>query len=456
MNDCKSCLTVDDAFACILETKMSQIKLLNHGDLAKINHNELVHEIRSSMAALLPGDSDKTEIMNHALIIQSKVKNFISSSLSLILSNIPASQQQGTSLSSISATRIKCTATCKFEHLEKGKSLECSLCQEGYHRLCVDLSTKANPRVWICPSCKDIPKNFNKLNGKTSQLEEEVTNLRKLNHSLSLQIKEQNDIIVRLQSSWNNHLCNSTSGTNNNENTQCTTSTNLPKGPLSVSDKPITPHTNLDNPVSPSNYTTLLIGDSIVRDIREKGLQGTKVICMRGAKTLDVLNKLKNVEDFSTIIIHVGTNDCNNNDQMELGINHYNEMINSLRCRIPEANLVLSTVCPRVDNPEHQKRVETFNMNIMNLVNSTENCKLLDNDEAFTLRNGNIVERSLNGGGLHLSKEGTRALLHNINVIHTIIPSHSSNRNTRRPLHSRNQHHRARAYSATSFERASS
>ena len=50
----------------------------------------------------------------------------------------------------------------------------------------------------------------------------------------------------------------------------------------------------------------------MVRDINEQGLERTKVICLRGGTTADVRESLAdlNVNNFETVVVHTGTNNC--------------------------------------------------------------------------------------------------------------------------------------------------
>ena len=102
---------------------------------------------------------------------------------------------------------------------------------------------------------------------------------------------------------------------------------------------------------SADQQDTLLIGDSILKDVNEKGLQNTKVECKRGAKISSIKEHLdSSMRDnkYKVVIIHGGTNDCTTNDkETEDAAKTYEEMISEVKSRAPETKIIISTVCPR-------------------------------------------------------------------------------------------------------------
>ena len=112
---------------------------------------------------------------------------------------------------------------------------------------------------------------------------------------------------------------------------------------------------------------TLIIGDSIIKNISETGLQNTKVVCIPGARIKDVkttLNKL-NVEDYTTIITHVGTNDCATEDEhlnVDSAYKEFEDLIQAMKSKAPNTKLILSTICP---TEPYIGRVLTFNTKVL-------------------------------------------------------------------------------------------
>ena len=155
-----------------------------------------VSNVRASIACLLPKSADITTMSNHAVTVNSKLKKCAQSLLAkmdeeveqLSISQVilkspslngksatkPASPKSlFSSATKISASKIDCMQECKFHHQEKGKSLECGMCANQFHRPCVDVKATARPTFWICPSCKNIPKYLMELKETVSDLQRE-------------------------------------------------------------------------------------------------------------------------------------------------------------------------------------------------------------------------------------------------------------------------------------------
>ena len=162
--------------------------------------------------------------------------------------------------------------------------------------------------------------------------------------------------------------------------------------------------------------STLLIGDSILRDINERGLEQTTVKCGRGGKITDihkVLRQEMDVTNYDCDIVHAGTNDCTSEAKFNDGTEALTSLVKFLKDRAPKSKKVLSTVCPRSDNVQHDNRASRLN-SVLREVAKAEKWELVENDGSSE----DIDNSSLNKDGLHLSKEGTRKLIRHINDSH--------------------------------------
>ena len=237
-----------------------------------------------------------------------------------------------------------------------------------------------------------------------ASIEKEHHDLKLENKALKKELEAQHDTIKNLQRSPQKHA-----------ETQCDTHPDVQPSSQSVSG-------TTDNQQS-QTHKTLLIGDSIIKDIYAKGLCDTEVICMRGKTIQDTSERLKHakVEEFKAIIIHVGTNNCSNDASTEDAAESYNEMLDNLNSRNPESSKIISSIIPRSDSPDNQERVEELNKKLQVIADGKSNCMFLNNDKTFKTGDGNSDASMLNGSRLHLSSIGTRKLLTNFNSIHTII-----------------------------------
>ena len=124
------------------------------------------------------------------------------------------------------------------------------------------------------------------------------------------------------------------------------------------------------------------------------------------------------IEEYNTVIFHVGTNDCNNDSDVEAAEQNYEDMLNIVTQRNPECTKIVSSILPRADG--NQERVEKFNKRIKHVVDRQTNCILVNNDATFK-PNGKMDMNNLNGSRLHLTPKGTKTLLTNLNKAHAIF-----------------------------------
>lgn len=152
-------------------------------------------------------------------------------------------------------------------------------------------------------------------------------------------------------------------------------------------------------------------------------------------------------ENFKTIIIHGGTNDCTRNEHVTAAAKTYQEMITAVKTKAPESKLIISTICPRLDKVEHQERVDKLNSELKDVATKSS-CTVIDNDSNFKLSNSDCDDTLLNRGGLHLSARGTRKLLMNFNNTHKVIksPPNSNRDNESRNTPPRHNVHHSRGH----------
>ncbi|XP_071963312.1 uncharacterized protein [Antedon mediterranea] len=334
--------------------------------------------------------------------------------------------------SNISTTRIKCIKQCKLDNAMKDSHLECSLCQEQYHRACLKIKSTTTPRVWLCPYCKDIPctvKNILETNADQQCIISEMTNDL---GTLKTIVNQQKEMITELRLTVRSILVQPTCKCALNCNKEVASTTKATSNLSSNNNGSPSSTKRNDRPTSnesPSNENTanktLLIGDSIIRDIKERGLNNTKVECIRRGKIKDVKQSLADntiSKSFKSIILHVGTNYCASDETFSNSINEYDSLVKQIKTDSPQTKMVISTVCPRSDDTRNPERVNSLNCGLKKIAN-TYKCQIIDNDDTFMLRNGSAAKANTNKGGLHLSYHGTRLLLGNIEGVHKILKS---------------------------------
>ena len=313
---------------------------------------------------------------------------------------------------------ITCTDTCLVSrgHGKDGKAQECCLCGESYHYICVGITRK--PAVWFCAKCKGMPDKLQEL---TKQVERQCTTIGKqqvTNTALYKQITTLTNELKTLKSRPadapvppQTTIPPKKDAADTKPNTKSKPTTTAPSKPTTTASK--------KKEVTTKN---LLIGDSMIGDINPRGLTETTVKCLRGAKIAKVSEELANmsVHSFDAIILHVGTNNCTSDTEVDAGAKDLDALLHSLNQRAPNTLKIVSSIIPRRDNKEHQARVERLNSKITDSA-KVHGCIHIDHDPNFKLQNGNIDEHALHHRGLHLSRAGTSRLLRDINATHPIV-----------------------------------
>ena len=282
--------------------------------------------------------------------------------------------------------------------------MECGFCQELFHRNCVGL--KSRQSLWICPFCKEIPQTIQTLISQQGAQEKEIADLRNENVTLLNLVEEQRSSLAELQDTLNHQR----------DHHDCVVEpTDVPATDDTPQPEPV-PSASSSNP-APAQQT-LIIGDSMIRDIQEKGLVKTTVQCLRGGRMANINAELIkiNPEQYTAIVVHRDTNDCVSDTKSTEGSTHYEELIESIRDKAPSTKLIISTICPRVDDAKNNERVQQFNRNLRVLA-TEKGCVLVDNDGNFYLRNDEVDKENLTLKGLHLSKV-------HVNEVRLSIPIH--------------------------------
>ncbi|XP_033127404.1 uncharacterized protein LOC117125116 [Anneissia japonica] len=299
--------------------------------------------------------------------------------------------------SNITQRNIACLDNCTMKDF-KGKPIECALCSSEFHPQCVGLNASGKRPTWFCPNCKDITSSItilkieiDQIKKDMKQIKDENNSLKRENKKLKSELQAQTESIANLTTDAHHEPANKT--------------------------EPI--------PGQERN-STLLIGDSIIKHINERGLCNTKFKCMPGAKIREIKENITHViqadpAKFDTIIIHAGTNDCSINDaHLNNASKDIRDLVQDMKTKAPNTKLIISTICPRTDNQKFQERVDKLNNNFKEIA-TEEDCTIVNNDLTFKMSNNECEQTTLNRSGLHLSKYGTKKLLNNIIPTHCII-----------------------------------
>lgn len=415
-------LSLENASKVVTLTHQASIDGMNLQQLNAYNGENTRTLVQGTLASILPLDHDPAMIANSSISITNNLMKCVQARKATLSRDVTAPvsfadrllqasplRPRPTAVTAQSAT-VVCIEDCLFNHKTKGKPMDCCFCQAEFHPQCVGITAAGKRPVWVCSTCKAIPASLKSLQDKFSLLEKNQLHLKKrnddLNETVATQAAQISDLTQQLAD-------------------KCTS----PNPPRNEHDNKKDEQNTQEN-----TATTLLIGDSIIRDINAKGLENTKVECMRGKKARDIKQKLEQlpIKDFATVIIQASTNDCTSAEEQKVAEGIYAEIVDNLNARASDTAIGISTVCPRTDNVKYEENVTKLNDKLRSLATS-KGCLLIDNDTNFRMQDNSVDTSTLDKRGLHLSTVGTKRLLNNIHKRHAIIKCKPDQKNTSPP-----------------------
>ena len=153
----------------------------------------------------------------------------------------------------------------------------------------------------------------------------------------------------------------------------------------------------------------LLIGSSLIKDIKEDKLINTKMICIRGASLRNISDELNDLNStIKNITIVAGENDCSSDSALKQIETDYNKIIENAK-RKCNGNLMLSSIPPRMDNDKTLTKIEKVN-NFIKKRSIQSNCKFINDDAFFKLADGSTNDCLLMADRVHLTWQATNRL----------------------------------------------
>ena len=184
---------------------------------------------------------------------------------------------------------------------------------------------------------------------------------------------------------------------------------------------PICSNTN-QNPNSPAE--TLIIGSSILKNIRRKGLVNTDIKTLRGAKINDVSNYISttNIKQYKKIVLLIGGNDASANRSPSTVQEDYESLLLQIRSKChKQCALSISGLPPRRD-----VNVQKINTILFNMCEHF-NLQFIPQYFSFYYKGTYDVNEELyTKDRIHINMRGTSVLLHNINKYVPILASKSN------------------------------
>ena len=168
------------------------------------------------------------------------------------------------------------------------------------------------------------------------------------------------------------------------------------------------PHKTVVKDTKPNNSikkNIILIGDSMLNGLHEKGFKNHKVTIKAhsGATTDDIYHHIKPEinKKPDVIIIHSGTNDLPSDMK---SIDNLKKIHDYLNAHSPTTKLVISAITTRKDLPGMENKVKLMNDRIK---------KFATNNTIALINHNNIDDSCLSTKKLHLNKKGNSYLANN-------------------------------------------
>ena len=190
----------------------------------------------------------------------------------------------------------------------------------------------------------------------------------------------------------------------------------------------------LSDKVSDKEKEILLIGSSILREVRDTDIENGQVQSISGGTIKDIKPKIENLKYApKTVLTLVGGNDLEMNDKcVEDACAEYSVLVTDIKAKFPDTNVVIAGLPPRFKNNETRTKVKDFNESTKKWCAENE-IKFIENESPFELRNGEVDESVFVMTGehpaVHLTRKGTIRLLENLKKSEASL-NLSSNMNT--------------------------
>ena len=170
-----------------------------------------------------------------------------------------------------------------------------------------------------------------------------------------------------------------------------------------------------------SDSRTLLIGDSIISGVNNRGLaKNVECVSISGGNIDSISNKLEifDISKFGNLIITVGGNDASNKSDLEIFHNKFSDLIKTIKLKNSKCKLFLCTSCPRGDTD-----VTDINDVILQLCQENEITCIDVNINFYDKKNKNELKYHFYKprDSIHLSRSGTKGLLGSINNYISVV-----------------------------------
>ena len=171
--------------------------------------------------------------------------------------------------------------------------------------------------------------------------------------------------------------------------------------------------------IQTSTKKTLMVGDSLLRDINPPDLVNAELKVLPNSKVSDVLQHLQDdeSESFGRIVLTAGTNNCSSTDfNCEETAGTFKNVIDLAIQKVPTSkDVCVMSIPPRVDSDKYQQNVDLLNACLCTVAQDS-GATFINNDSTFRLSDGTPNDGYLTSDGLHLNEKGISRLIKNAKI----------------------------------------
>ena len=262
--------------------------------------------------------------------------------------------------------------------------VRCCLCATWFHEDCLGLDIH-DRGVWPCFACRQLNKKVDELGNNFTTLMNMVSDMNKLLTTVNAKHQEEKSKIVEenlMLSNENKELRKTISDLNMKVNSLTWKSFR-----------------------KSGQRSHVLIGSSIVRDVREEKLIDTEVICKRGGCISDAKTAVEQLTPgYESVTLIIGGNDCEAKPPKpaETIVKSYRELIDAAQEKCQR--VTVSSICPRLSSDEVQDKIDSVNAGLVASCSEKEGVDFVDVTSSFRLADGSINDGYILPDGVHITR----------------------------------------------------
>lgn len=161
---------------------------------------------------------------------------------------------------------------------------------------------------------------------------------------------------------------------------------------------------------------SVVIGDSIIRDIDKQKLEDTMVVSNPGGCITNIQEAVRDLpggHDELTLV--VGGNDCDSKPPKTADdiIKGFDSLLVDAKSKARQ--VFVSSICPRISSEETNDKIDAVNAGL-NVICSDRNVAFIDNAPSFHLGDGAINDGYFVADGIHLNRAAVNKLAQNLKL----------------------------------------